>query len=1019
MFLRFLINGFSYRISRKVLTMVTLIAFLGTGVFTAVFVYAQYTTEKEQLHRSGMLMATVAARQSRRAILTGRTEALVPAVKSTFAHDAVIDVMVSDTLDRTLIQVPSADPLGMTIKPIPPSSPTVRTEQPLCRRIDTPTRCVFICAVTTENSFASEGSRLIDPASSPSRLEIIGFARVTLDKTPLNNHLVSLIWRSALVGLGCWFLASLVTCFFLNRLVHPLARLTQAARSMEKGESIQAVPVETDDEVGQLALAFNEMIHALQSRDAALRQSESKYRSIFENATEGIFQADLEGRVVTANPALARILGFSNPDRLLASGVNLVRQLRLDGKERDRLQQALTHGETELTTTGKWRREETAAHLFVRFHAVTDERGQLIGYEGIVADITRERRLQIEKEAAEAASQAKSAFLAKMSHDLRTPISAIIGMSDLLTDSDPSPRRATGLSKIRTAARSLLGIINDMLDLATIEAGKLRLDRVELRLAEVRETVAAVILPLASKKGVRFEIRLSDGIPPVLIGDPGRLSQVLINLCGNAVAATPAGGMVTVQAEVLRREATRVRLTFSVIDSGPGIPEDQKEDLFVPFVRGKTPSTQRGSGLGLAICRELTEMMGGRIWVESKEGAGSQFHFTCLLGWREQPSKPVHQAPLPARQEGKSLSGYRMLVVEDEPILRDVAQTVLADAGFRVDTAENGAEALDRLRQAAYDAVLMDVQMPEIDGYEATRRIRRDLGLTEIPIIAMTAHAMEEDRDRCLAAGMTDYLAKPLDREPLLAALARHLSGVERSSAERPSRFPALLQPRRSNRSDRPPIDIPSALRRVLGNRRRLRALLRQVKTHYAETANEIREAIERADMDTARRLAHTLAGVAGTLSAQDLFAAASALSADLRSRSAGGLPALDRVTDRLDELIAAIPELLLELADDELDGSPDGDGADDPPANPPANPLDLEAIQTTVVRLSHLLETNNLQAEAVAGDLADALQGAGPEIDAPVERLREAVDRLDYAAGQRALSDLRSAIPLTLKVAS
>ena len=1013
------LNSYKQRMGRKAFALVTLLTLLATVAFTAAFIFGLHRSQKNQLYQHGQLIASMTARQARLGVLAGSADVLDPIVKSAFADDTVTNVIVTDSLGRTLIRESISRPPAPTAEQNWTSHPEALNPKTLCRRLETSTRCDFICAVTTQGSYASEEALFIDIDKTLSHIEVIGFARVTLDKTPLNNHLVSLIWRSALVGLGCWFLASLVTCFFLNRLVHPLARLTQAARSMEKGESIQAVPVETDDEVGQLALAFNEMIHALQSRDAALRQSESKYRSIFENATEGIFQADLEGRVVTANPALARILGFSNPDRLLASGVNLVRQLRLDGKKRDRLRQALTHGETELTTTGKWRREETAAHLFVRFHAVTDERGQLIGYEGIVADITRERRLQIEKEAAEAASQAKSAFLAKMSHDLRTPISAIIGMSDLLTDSDPSPRRATGLSKIRTAARSLLGIINDMLDLATIEAGKLRLDRVELRLAEVRETVASVILPLASKKGVRFEIRLSDGIPPVLIGDPGRLSQVLINLCGNAVAATPAGGTVIVQAEVLRREATRVRLTFSVIDSGPGIPEDQKEDLFAPFVRGKTPSTQRGSGLGLAICRELTEMMGGRIWVESKEGAGSQFHFTCLLGWREQPSKPVHQAPLPARQEGKSLSGYRMLVVEDEPILRDVAQTVLADAGSRVDTAENGAEALDRLRQAAYDAVLMDVQMPEIDGYEATRRIRRDLGLTEIPIIAMTAHAMAEDRDRCLAAGMNDYLAKPLDREPLLAALARHLSGVERSSAERPSRFPALLQPRRSNRADRPPIDIPSALRRVLGNRRRLRALLRQVKIHYAETANEIREAIERADMDTARRLAHTLAGVAGTLSAQDLFAAASALSADLRSRSAGGLPALDRVTDRLDELIAAIPELLLELADDDLDGSPDGDGADDTPANPPANPLDLEAIQTTVVRLSHLLETNNLQAEAVAGDLADALQGAGPEIDAPVERLREAVDRLDYAAGRQALSDLRSAIPLTLKVAS
>ena len=874
---RLLINAVSRQISRKALAMVTLLALLATGAFTVFFVYAQYTTQKDQLYRSGELMASVTARQSRLGILTGRTEAIAPVVKSTFAHDAVTDVVVTDSLGQTLIQVPSGDPPGMTIKPT--AYPSVQTGQPLCRRIETPTRCHFIRAVTTGDSYASEAPRLIAPGASTSHLEIIGFARVTLDKTPLNARLTALIRRSALVGVGFWALAFLVTYFFLNRLVHPLVRLTEAARSMGKGESIQAVPVETEDEVGQLALAFNEMIHALQSRDAALRRSESKYRSIFENATEGIFQAEADGRVVTANPALATMLGFPNSDRLLASRVNLVRQLELAPDERDRLREALADGETELTTTGKWHGDEVSAHLFVRFHSVSGDGGRIVGYEGMVTDVTRERRLRIEKEAAEAASSAKSAFLTKMSHDLRTPISAIIGMSDLLAEADPSPKQAEGLDKIRTTARSLLGIINDMLDMATIEAGKLRLDRVEFRLAEVRETVAAVILPLASKKGVRFEIRLSDRIPPVLLGDPGRLSQVLTNLCGNALNATPAGETVTVQADVLRREATRTRLSFSVTDTGPGIPADQIEGLFAPFVQGTGTPPRRGSGLGLAICRELIEMMGGRIWVESDVGIGSRFHFTCALGWRDRMSHAAVVPPAPELMKGADPAGYRILVVEDEPILRDVAQTVLTGAGFRVDTAENGAEALDRLRQTTYDAVLMDVQMPEIDGYEATRRIRRDLGLSDLPIIAMTAHAMDEDRDRCLSSGMTDYLAKPLDREPLLSVLGRYLSGVGGASGERP---------RESSSTDRPPIDIPSALRRVSGDRRRLRKLLRQVEITYAGTAAEIRDAISRGDLDTARRLVHTLAGVAGTLSATDLFAAASGLSAVLRNRAAG-----------------------------------------------------------------------------------------------------------------------------------
>ncbi|MBK8763858.1 MAG: response regulator [Burkholderiaceae bacterium] len=396
---------------------------------------------------------------------------------------------------------------------------------------------------------------------------------------------------------------------------------------------------------------------------------------------------------------------------------------------------------------------------------------------------------------AEAASRAKSEFLANMSHEIRTPMNGILGMLQLTMLTELTAAQRSKLGHAEDAARSLLRIIDDILDLSKIEAGRLELETVDFSLDETMGRLAMLVRPGANDKGLHFDITLDDDVPRWLVGDPLRLGQILLNLCSNAVKFTERG---SVQIRVTRRghdiapieageqpaliapvgaKPAGVELEFSVRDSGIGISEGDRGWLFQSFSQADSSTTRRfgGTGLGLTISKRLTERMGGRIEVESTVGQGSLFRFNALFGLAEPTPLAPPAAPESTRESG--IGGVRVLLVEDNPINQEVARAMLTAAGALVEVAGDGAQAIAALARSEFDAVLMDVQMPVMDGLEATRRLRGDPRHARLPIIAMTANALADDREICLAAGMTDYVTKPISMQTMVQAMSRHLAG--------------------------------------------------------------------------------------------------------------------------------------------------------------------------------------------------------------------------------------------------
>ena len=523
---------------------------------------------------------------------------------------------------------------------------------------------------------------------------------------------------------------------------------------------------------------------------------------------------------------------------------------------------------------------------------------------------------------AEAANEAKGRFLANMSHEIRTPMNGVLGVAELLAGTSLDEEQRRYVEIIQASGKSLLRILDDILDFSRIEAGKLDLQSRDFELRKVLEGTAALLAPRAEAKGIGLSWEAAPEVPRLVRGDEGRLRQVLVNLAENAVKFTERGE-VRIRVETGGEKAGRRVLRFLVEDTGIGIPPENRESVFETFTQVDSSSARKygGAGLGLAISRKLVEMMGGEIGLESEVGKGTVVAFTVPF---EEPAGRASGAGSGTGAEGSrekaSLGGGRLsgrvLLVEDNPTNQLVASRLMEKFGFSVEVASNGARALEALAAGEFDLVLMDVQMPEMDGIEATRRIREGAAGTRnvhIPIIALTAHAMAGDREKCLEAGMDDYLPKPVEAKTLREALERWIPGIE--PAGEGKKEPSVRErPQGSPRPAKPGsvFDKEGLLERLEEDQELVEYMLRTFLQEVPGEWETLRKVVERREWVGAERLAHNLKGSAATVGAEALCEAAQALEEAVREGSPGKSAALlDVLEDQLSRLKTTLEEFL------------------------------------------------------------------------------------------------------------
>ncbi|HCZ13806.1 MAG TPA: hypothetical protein DHV85_04225 [Candidatus Accumulibacter sp.] len=765
----------------------------------------------------------------------------------------------------------------------------------------------------------------------------------------------------------------------------------------------------------------------------ALRESEERFRTVLNDVDAIALQGYLaDGTTRFWNPASERLYGYSADE---AIGRNLL-DLIIPPEMRAGVRQAIA----EMHRTGVaippeelflMRKDGSRVAVFSS-HVLVQIPGRAPEMFCIDVDLTERNRAAAEleqhrhhleelvhsrtaelaeaKDAAEAANRAKSTFLANMSHEIRTPMNAIIGLTHLLQRDLTHRRQQVQLAKVSQAAQHLLGIINDVLDLSKIEADRLTLEETDFSLLRVIDHTLSMLGERSHAKGLHLHREVDPAIPARLRGDPLRLGQILLNFVSNAVKFSESG-RIAVRARLIERQGTAVRVRLEVEDQGIGITEAQQARLFQPFSQADESTTRKhgGTGLGLAICKRLATMMGGEVGADSEPGIGSVFWVTVRLELiaSDDGSAATRQGlALPAAGQvavNRMLAGYwpgaRVLLAEDDRLSQEVARELMLSAGLKVDVVADGQQAVARVSAATpgsdddYALVLMDMQMPVMDGLAASRAIRRLPGRESLPIVAITANAFADDRQRCLDAGMSDHLAKPVDPNRLYEMLQHWLpapSAAAPSSVASPLQESAIAGQRITLRRITG-LDVDAGLQAADGDRSLYRRLLQMLASQHGGDAGRLRAHLAADEQAAARRLVHTLKGVAATVGATTLREQALALELALRDQAPA--TALAAAIDALESTLVTLAGAISSV-----------ESSQPPPTERQHLPADQERVEEMIAQLDSLLAEDDTRACDLWCESASLFETAlGPVAG----RLGSAIENFDFA---RALETLRQA---------